>query len=95
MDKLKELVKECMDQLESTFPGDHFDEEEAFDIVMEMIVDDVKNYSFADYKKQKGIVMEKEWYIVEVEGEGCYCLCYDDVDGNRVVVDWDLEIRED
>ena len=35
------------------------------------------------------------YYIVEVEGEGCYCLCYDDVDGNRVVVDWDLEIRED
>lgn len=35
------------------------------------------------------------YYIMEVEGEGCYCLCYDDVDGNRVVVDWDLEIRED
>lgn len=35
------------------------------------------------------------YYIVEVEGEGCYCLCYDDVDGNRIVVDWDLEIRED
>jgi hypothetical protein len=35
------------------------------------------------------------YYIVEVKGEGCYCLCYDDVDGNRVVVDWDLEIRED
>ena len=32
---------------------------------------------------------------MEVEGEGCYCLCYDDVNGNRVVVDWDLEIRED
>ena len=39
--------------------------------------------------------MEREYYIMEVEGEGCYCLCYDDVDGNRVVVDWDLEIRED
>ena len=39
--------------------------------------------------------MEREYYIVEVEGEGCYCLCYDDVDGNRVVVDRDLEIRED
>lgn len=51
MDKLKQLVKECMDQLESEFPGDHFDEEEAFEIVMEMIQDDVKNYSFADYKK--------------------------------------------
>ena len=39
--------------------------------------------------------MDREYYIVEVEGEGCYCLCYDDVDGNRVVVDRDLEIRED
>ena len=39
--------------------------------------------------------MEREYYIMEVAGEGCYCLCYDDVDGNRVVVDWDLEIRED
>ena len=39
--------------------------------------------------------MEIEYYIMEVEGEGCYCLCYDDVNGNRVVVDWDLEIRED
>jgi len=39
--------------------------------------------------------MEREYYIMEVEGAGCYCLCYDDVDGNRVVVDWDLEIRED
>ena len=36
-----------------------------------------------------------KYYIMEVEGEGCYCLCYDDVDGNRVVIDWDLEIRED
>lgn len=52
MDKLKELVKECIDQLESTFPGDHFDEEEAFDIVMEMIQDDVKNYSYTDYSKE-------------------------------------------
>ena len=51
MDKLKQLVEECMDQLESESPGDHFDEQEAFEIVMEMIVDDVKNYSFADYKK--------------------------------------------
>jgi hypothetical protein len=51
MDKLKELVKECMDQLESEFPGDHFDEEEAFDIVMEMIQDDVKNYKYTDYNK--------------------------------------------
>jgi len=41
------------------------------------------------------IIMEREWYIVEVTGEGCYCLCYDDENGNRVVVDWDLEIRED
>ena len=39
--------------------------------------------------------MKREYYIMEVEGEGCYCLCYDDVDGNRVVIDWDLEIRED
>ena len=51
MDKLKQLVKECMDQLESEFPGDHFDEEEAFDIVMEMIQDDVKNYKYTDYNK--------------------------------------------
>jgi len=28
-------------------------------------------------------------------GEGCYALCYDDENGNRVVVDWELEIRED
>ena len=39
--------------------------------------------------------MEREYYIVEVAGEGCYCLCYDDETGNRVVLDWDLEIRED
>ena len=38
--------------------------------------------------------MEREWYIVEVCGEGCYCLCYDDENGERVVVDWELEIRE-
>jgi hypothetical protein len=36
----------------------------------------------------------REYYIMEVEGEGCYCLCYDDVDGNRIVIDSDLEIRE-
>ena len=52
MDKLKQLVKECMEQLESTFPGDHFDEQEAFDVVMQMIQDQVENYTFADYKKQ-------------------------------------------
>lgn len=51
MDHLKELVKECMDQIESTFPGDHFDEEDSFDIVMEMIQDQVESYTFADYKK--------------------------------------------
>ena len=39
--------------------------------------------------------MEREWYIVEVCGEGCYALCYDDQNGERVVVDWELEIRED
>ena len=39
--------------------------------------------------------MEGNWYIVEVEGEGCYCLCYDDVNGKRIVIDWDIEIRED
>ena len=44
---------------------------------------------------QKRTNMKREYYIMEVEGEGCYCLCYDDVDGNRVVIDWDLEIRED
>lgn len=32
---------------------------------------------------------------MEVEGEGCYCLCYDDENGKRIVIDWDLEIRED
>ena len=36
----------------------------------------------------------RNYYIIEVEGEGCYCLCYDDVDGNRVIVDWELEVRE-
>ena len=41
------------------------------------------------------IIMEGNWYIVEVKGEGCYALCYDDKDGNRVVVDWDVEIREE
>ena len=41
------------------------------------------------------IIMEREYYIMEVEGEGCYCLCYDDVNGKRIVIDWDLEIRED
>jgi len=46
-------------------------------------------------KNRKDQIMEGNWYIVEVEGEGCYCLCYDDKDGNRVVVDWDVEIREE
>jgi hypothetical protein len=40
------------------------------------------------------MIMEKIYYIVEVEGEGCYCLCFDDKNGDRVVVDWDLEIRD-
>tara|TARA_Y100000592_G_C5353256_1_gene259888 strand:- start:408 stop:530 length:123 start_codon:yes stop_codon:yes gene_type:complete len=39
--------------------------------------------------------MENKYYLMEVEDEGCYCLCYDDKDGNRVVVDWDIEIRSD
>ena len=43
----------------------------------------------------KNKIMEREYYIMEVPGEGCYCLCYDDENGNRVVLDWDLEIRED
>ena len=38
--------------------------------------------------------LESDYYIMEVTGEGCYCLCYDDETGKRVVVDWDLEIRE-
>jgi hypothetical protein len=46
-------------------------------------------------KNRKDQIVEREWYIVEVCGEGCYCLCYDDKDGNRVVVDWELEIREE
>ena len=37
----------------------------------------------------------RTYYIMEVEGEGCYCLCYDDENGKRIVIDWDLEIRED
>ena len=41
------------------------------------------------------MMKNREYYIMEVEGEGCYCLCYDDENGNRVVLDWDLEIRED
>lgn len=56
MDHLKELVKECMDQLESTFPGDHFDEQEAFEIVMENVVSMVEHYSYYDYGK----ALEKE-----------------------------------
>ena len=32
---------------------------------------------------------------VEVEGEGCYCLCYDDVNGRRIIHDPDIEIRWD
>ena len=39
--------------------------------------------------------MEVKFYIMEVPGEGCYCLCYDNENGKRVVIDWDLEIRED
>lgn len=39
--------------------------------------------------------MEREYYIMEVAGEGCYCLCYDDETGKRIVLDWDLEMRED
>ena len=62
---------------------------------MENVVSMVEDYKFSDYSKQKGIVMEREYYIMEVEGEGCYCLCYDDENGDRVVIDWDLEIRED
>jgi len=46
-------------------------------------------------RKDQIVAEDREYYIVEVEGEGCYCLCCDDVDGNRIVIDWDLEIRED
>ena len=60
-----------------------------------MIIEDIDKSEIDKIFKQKGIEMEREWYIVEVEGEGCYCLCYDDEAGERVVVDWDLEIRED
>ena len=95
MDHLKQLIKEYIEYQKSNFDCSDQSEEEIFENVMENVVSMVEDYSFADYNKQKGIVMEREWYIVEVEGEGCYCLCYDDVDGNRVVVDWDLEIRED
>ncbi len=34
-----------------------------------------------------------EFYITDVEGQGCYCLCYDDENGKRVVVDEDVEER--
>ena len=97
MDHLKELVKECIEYQKSEFDCSDQSEEEVFDNVMENVVSMVEDYSFTDYNKQKGSIMadNREYYIVEVEGEGCYCLCYDDVDGNRVVVDWDLEIRED
>ena len=46
-------------------------------------------------KNRKEQIVAREWYIVEVTGEGCYALCYDDENGERVVVDWELEIRED
>ena len=51
MDKLKELVKECMDQLESEFDCSDQSEEEVFDNVMENVVSMVEDYSFTDYNK--------------------------------------------
>ena len=95
MDHLKEFVKEWIEFHKSEFDCSEQTEEETFEIVMENVVSMVEDYTFSDYNKQKGIVMDRDFYIVEVEGEGCYCLCYDDENGNRVVVDWDLEIRED
>jgi len=45
----------------------------------------------------EGLIMEefREYYIMEVEGEGCYCLCYDDENGKRIIHDPDIEIRWD
>ena len=37
------------------------------------------------------MMKNRTYYIMEVEGEGCYCLCYDDVNGNRVVIDWEVD----
>ena len=95
MDHLKELIKEYIEYQKSEFDCSNQTDEEIFDCVMENVVSMVEDYKFSDYSKQKGIVMEREYYIMEVEGEGCYCLCYDDGNGDRVVIDWDLEIRED
>ena len=95
MDHLKELIKEYIEYQKSESDCSNQTDEEIFDCVMENVVSMVEDYKFSDYSKQKGIVMEREYYIMEVEGEGCYCLCYDDENGDRVVIDWDLEIRED
>jgi hypothetical protein len=42
---------------------------------------------------KEDLLLDIEFYIMEVEGQGCYCLCYDDENGNRVVVDEDIEER--
>ena len=37
----------------------------------------------------------KNYYLIELTGEGCWSLCYDDQTGNRIVVDRDIEIRDE
>ena len=37
----------------------------------------------------------KNYYLIELTGEGCWSLCYDDETGNRIVVDRDIEIRDE
>lgn len=37
----------------------------------------------------------REYYIMEVPGEGCYCLCYDDENGKRIIHDPEIEVRWD
>ena len=49
-----------------------------------------------DIIERKNVMEEfREYYIMEVKGEGCYCLCYDDVNGRRVIYDPEIEVRWD
>ena len=103
MEKLALYIKDCIKQQKTDNPD--MDDEDLFDVVLEDISSMVLDYTFWDYEMDIGVgkdwyyredqIMERIYYIVEVEGEGCYCLCYDDKNGDRVVVDWDLEMRED
>lgn len=51
MDKLKELVKECIEFQKSEFDCSDQSDEETFEIVMENVVSMVEDYSFVDYNK--------------------------------------------